>query len=41
MRLGRPVVILEGGPRVPGVPRAATPPDAVEVVLSALGADPA
>jgi uncharacterized protein (TIGR00725 family) len=41
MRLGRPVVILEGGPLVPGVPRAATPSAAVDVVLGALGADPA
>jgi uncharacterized protein (TIGR00725 family) len=37
-RLGRPVVILEGGPSVAGVPRAATPGEAVEQVLAALGA---
>lgn len=37
MRLGRPVVILEGGPAVEGVPRAATPAAAVEQVLAALG----
>src|SRR5881392_4046302 len=28
MRLGRPVVVLEGGPEVAGVPRAATPSEA-------------
>jgi uncharacterized protein (TIGR00725 family) len=33
-RLGRPVVILEPGPDVPGVPRAATPAEAVELALS-------
>ena len=37
MRLGRPCVILEGGPAVPGVPRAATPAEAVDAVLSRLG----
>ena len=36
MRLGRPVVVLEGGPAVEGVPRAATPAEAVEVALSRL-----
>lgn len=34
MRLGRPCVILEGGPAIPGVPRAATPAEAVEDVLA-------
>lgn len=38
MRLGRPVVVLEGGPAVEGVPRAATPAEAVEAMLDALGA---
>lgn len=38
MRLARPVVVLEGGPVVEGVPRAATPAEAVELVLSALAA---
>ena len=38
MRLGRPVVVLEGGPAVEGVPRAATPAEAVETILDALGA---
>jgi uncharacterized protein (TIGR00725 family) len=33
MRLGRRVVILEGGPVVTGVPRAATPADAVAAAL--------
>ena len=37
MRLGRPVAILEGGPAVEGVPRAATPSEAVDRVLGALG----
>jgi uncharacterized protein (TIGR00725 family) len=37
MRLGRPVVALEGGPAVEGVPRAATPDEAVDRVLAALG----
>jgi uncharacterized protein (TIGR00725 family) len=36
LRLGRPVVILEGGLAVPGVRRAATPEEAVEAVLEAL-----
>ncbi len=40
-RLGRPVVILEPGLDVPGVPRAATPEEAVELTLAALSrADP-
>ena len=34
--LGRPVVILEPGLEVKGVPRAATPAEAVEVALGAL-----
>ncbi len=33
MRLGRPVVILRGGLSVDGVPRAATPAEAVELAL--------
>jgi hypothetical protein len=37
MRLGRPVVILEPGHDVAGVPRAATPAEAVEGVLTVLG----
>jgi uncharacterized protein (TIGR00725 family) len=37
MRLGRAVVVLEGGPAVDGVPRAATPAEAVGLVLSTLG----
>ena len=37
MRLGRPVVVLEGGPTVDGVARAATPAEAVDRVLGALG----
>jgi predicted Rossmann-fold nucleotide-binding protein len=36
LRLGRPVVVLEGGPSVPGVLRASTPEEAVEAVLSHL-----
>lgn len=36
MRLGRPCVILAGGPEVAGVQRAATPAEAVSTVLSAL-----
>ncbi len=36
MRLGRPAVILEGGPLVAGVPRVATPLEAVQLVLAAL-----
>lgn len=38
IRLGRPVVVLEGGPAVDGVVRAATPAEAVELALAALGA---
>ena len=34
MRLGRAVVVLEGGPAVDGVPRATTPAEAVELALS-------
>jgi uncharacterized protein (TIGR00725 family) len=34
--LGRPVVILEPGPEVEGVPRAATPETAVELALGFL-----
>ena len=37
MRLGRPVVILEPGQRVDGVPRAGTPEEAVELALRGLG----
>ena len=33
---GRPVVILEPGPLVEGVPRAATPLEAVQLVLSSV-----
>src|SRR5438034_11227140 len=36
LRLGRPVVILEPGHDVPGVPPAAAPADAVELALSLL-----
>jgi uncharacterized protein (TIGR00725 family) len=35
--LGRPVVIVEPGLAVEGVPRAATPAEAVELALSRLG----
>jgi uncharacterized protein (TIGR00725 family) len=35
-RLGRPVVILEGGPIVAGVPRAGTAAEAVELALTPL-----
>lgn len=35
MRLGRPVVVLEG-PEIDGVPRAASPAEAVELVLGQL-----
>jgi uncharacterized protein (TIGR00725 family) len=35
--LGRPVVILEPGLEVDGVPRAASPAEAVELVLNSLG----
>ncbi|MDQ3822362.1 MAG: LOG family protein [Actinomycetota bacterium] len=37
-RLGRPVVILEPGWELEGVPRAATPAEAVELALAAVGA---
>ena len=37
MRLGRPTVILEPGWEIEGVPRAATPLEAVEVVLARVG----
>ena len=37
MRLGRPVVILEPGLEVEGVPRAATAEEAVELALSSVG----
>ena len=37
LRLGRPVVILEPGLAVPGVRRAATPGEAVELALSSRG----
>jgi uncharacterized protein (TIGR00725 family) len=37
MRLGRPTVILEPGWAIDGVPRAATPLDAVETVLRRVG----
>jgi uncharacterized protein (TIGR00725 family) len=36
MRLGRPCVIVEGGPAVAGVPRAASAAEAVERVLGTL-----
>jgi uncharacterized protein (TIGR00725 family) len=36
-RLGRPVVVLEGGPEVDGVERASTPAEAVERALAHLG----
>jgi hypothetical protein len=36
MRLGRPVVILAGGPELEGVQRAATPAEAVETLLELL-----
>lgn len=38
MRLGRPVVILEPGLELVGVPRAASPAEAVELVLSSFPA---
>jgi uncharacterized protein (TIGR00725 family) len=38
MRLDRPVVILEPGWRLEGVDRAGTPAEAVELVLSRVGA---
>lgn len=34
VRLGRPVVILDGGPAVEGVPRAASAVDAVDLLLA-------
>lgn len=37
MRLGKPVVVLDGGPDVAGVPRAPDPAAAVELVLRKLG----
>jgi uncharacterized protein (TIGR00725 family) len=37
MRLGRPTVIVEPGWDVEGVPRAATPAEAVEAVLGEVG----
>jgi uncharacterized protein (TIGR00725 family) len=37
-RLGRPVVILEPGLAVEGIPRASTPEDAVELALRLAGA---
>ena len=37
MRLGRPTVILEPGWEIEGVPRAATPLEAVEAVLAGVG----
>jgi uncharacterized protein (TIGR00725 family) len=36
---GRPVVIVEPGLTVEGVPRAATPAEAVELALSSLGSE--
>ncbi|HET6683491.1 MAG TPA: TIGR00725 family protein [Gaiella sp.] len=36
MRLGRPVVVFDGGHAVEGVPRAKTPAEAVELALSAI-----
>ena len=39
MRLDRPVVILEPGWQLEGVDRAGTPAEAVELVLSRVGAD--
>ena len=35
-RLRRPVVVLDGGPEVEGIPRASTPAEAVEQILAAL-----
>jgi len=40
LTLGRPVVILEPGLDVEGVPRATTPADAVDLVLAALDTTP-
>lgn len=39
-RLGRPVVILEPGWELEGVPRASTPSEAVEAALAAVGGTP-
>jgi uncharacterized protein (TIGR00725 family) len=36
-RLGRPLVVLEPGWQIEGVPRATTPQEAVELVLGQLG----
>ena len=36
MRLGRPVVVVDGGPAVDGVPRAATAEAAVDAIVTAL-----
>ncbi len=36
MRLGRSVVVLEGGPAVEGVARAATPAEAVDAALAGI-----
>ncbi len=36
MRLGRPVVVVDGGPPVDGVPRAATAEAAVDAIVTAL-----
>ncbi|MGL6277972.1 MAG: TIGR00725 family protein [Gaiella sp.] len=38
MRLGRPCVIVEGGPLVDGVPRVASAAEAVEQILAAVPA---
>ena len=40
LRLGRPVVILEPGHEVPGVPRAHAPREAVELALELLQQQP-
>jgi hypothetical protein len=37
LRLGRPVVALDGAPQVDGTVRAATPAEAVELALGNLG----
>ena len=37
LRLGRPVVILEPGLDLPGIPRAGSPSDAVGLALKLLG----
>ena len=36
MRLGRPVIVLDGGVAVEGVPRASTPAEAVDLALAGL-----